>query len=134
MAAPQTSPDYNNPDHNRLCIRFDVVNGRPQDQAICIFPKNGCYNIFPPAPPLNRLIYYFCTSLQVQKVLLKFMFWLLLFYCAILLPLIAPFFFEITYLKTKAGDDSWSSNEAAPLRPLASGCHTKASVQDQEVQ
>ena len=31
---------------------------------------------------------------------------------------ITPFFFEITYLKTKAGDDSWSSNEAALLRLL----------------
>ena len=34
-----------------------------------------------------------------------------------LIPII-PFFFEITYLKTKAGDDSWSSNEAALLRLL----------------
>ena len=134
MAAPQTSPDYNNPDHNCLCIRFNVVNGRPQDQAICIFPKNGCYNIFPPAPPLNRLIYYFCTSLQSSKSALK----VYVLTTTILLRYTAAtdrsFFFEIMYLKTKAGDDSWSSNEAAPLRPLASGCHTKASVQDQEVQ
>ena len=105
MAAPQTSPDYNNLYHNCLCVGFNVVNGRPQDQAICIFPKNGCYNIFP-CPTTKQTYLLFLYFLASSKSALK----VYVLTTTILLRYTAAtdrsFFFEIMYLKTKAGDDS----------------------------